>query len=55
MEIIAFLIPLSLAFVALGLWIFFRAVDGEQFENLNMEGERPLLDEDETSDSQNPR
>ncbi len=39
------LIPVALFFLAFAVWAFFWAVDHDQFEDLESEGERILLDD----------
>ncbi|MCP4026647.1 MAG: cbb3-type cytochrome oxidase assembly protein CcoS [Sphingomonas sp.] len=39
------LIPIALLFLAAAVWAFLWAVDHDQFEDLEREGERILLDE----------
>jgi len=46
MEALFLLIPLSLCIVALALWIFFRADDSGQFDDLDGPGMRLLHDDD---------
>ncbi len=46
MEALFLLVPLSLAIVALALWVFFRADDSGQFEDLDGPGMRVLHDDD---------
>lgn len=46
MEALYLLIPLSLALVALALWIFFGAADSGQFEDLEGPALRVLRDDD---------
>jgi cbb3-type cytochrome oxidase maturation protein len=44
MESLYFLIPLSLVVVALGIWLFFWAVNNGQYDDLDGESERILFD-----------
>ncbi|MES2901246.1 MAG: cbb3-type cytochrome oxidase assembly protein CcoS [Pseudomonadota bacterium] len=46
MEALFLLVPLSLAIVALALWVFFRADESGQFEDLDGPGMRVLHDDD---------
>ena len=46
MEALYLLIPLSVVVVFVALWIFFRAMDGGQFDDLEGPGMRILLDDD---------
>ncbi len=56
MEALYLLIPLSLVVVFAALWVFFRAMDGGQFDDLEGPGMRILQDDDrahaETDESQ---
>ena len=45
MESLYFLIPLSFVVVALGIWLFFWAVNNGQYDDLEGEAERILFDE----------
>ena len=46
MESLYLLIPLSIAVVFIALWIFFKASDGGQFDDLVGPGLRVLQDDD---------
>ncbi|RRJ84456.1 cbb3-type cytochrome oxidase assembly protein CcoS [Aestuariirhabdus litorea] len=46
MESIYLLIPIALLFVALGVWIFFWAVDNGQFDDLEGPAHSILFDEE---------
>lgn len=46
MEALYMLIPLSVAIVFLAIWIFFRASDGGQFDDLAGPAMRILQDDD---------
>jgi len=46
MEALYILIPLSVVVVFVALWIFFRAMDGGQFDDLEGPGMRILQDDD---------
>lgn len=56
MEALYLLIPLSVLVVFAALWVFFRAMDGGQFDDLEGPGMRILQDDDrahaETDESQ---
>jgi len=45
MESLYFLIPLSMVVVALGIWLFFWAVNSGQYDDLDGEAERILFDQ----------
>lgn len=47
MEIIYFLIPVSLLFLAGGIWLFFWAVKSNQFEDMDGPAHRILQDDRE--------
>jgi len=46
MNILLLLIPLSLLFLAGAVWVFFWAVDHDQFDDLETPGLLPLADSD---------
>ena len=46
MEALYLLIPLSVVVVFIALWVFFRAMDGGQFDDLEGPGMRILQDDD---------
>ena len=46
MEALYVLIPLSVVVVFAALWVFFRAMDGGQFDDLEGPGMRILQDDD---------
>ena len=48
MEALYLLIPLSVAVVFLAIWVFFRASDSGQFDDLVGPGLRVLQDDDTT-------
>ncbi|RUM50460.1 MAG: cbb3-type cytochrome oxidase assembly protein CcoS [Marinomonas sp.] len=48
MESLFLLIPIAGIFVVIAILIFIWAVKGDQFDDLNREGERILFDDDET-------
>ncbi len=56
MEALYLLIPLSVLVVFIALWVFFRAMDGGQFDDLEGPAMRILQDDDsvqpETAQSQ---
>ncbi len=56
MESLYLLIPLSVVVVFIALWVFFRAMDTGQFDDLEGPGMRILQDDDsvhpETTESQ---
>jgi cbb3-type cytochrome oxidase maturation protein len=45
MEVIYFLIPISLVFLALGIWLFFWAVKHRQFDDLEGPAHRIIMDD----------
>lgn len=45
MEVIYFLIPLSLLFLVAGIWFFFWAVKHDQFDDLEGPAHRILMDD----------
>ena len=47
MESMYILIPVALAFAALGIKAFFWAVDNDQYEDLESEGQRILFDDEQ--------
>ena len=49
MESLYFLIPLSFIVVALGIWLFFWAVNNGQYDDLDGEAERILFDEPDSN------
>ncbi|HVL76277.1 MAG TPA: cbb3-type cytochrome oxidase assembly protein CcoS [Noviherbaspirillum sp.] len=49
MEALYLLVPLSVAVVFLAIWIFFRASDSGQFDDLVGPGMRILQDDDRTA------
>jgi cbb3-type cytochrome oxidase maturation protein len=52
MESLAILVPLSVALVLLIGWVFWRAVEGGQFDDLEREGHSILADNDRPRDQQ---
>lgn len=48
MEALYILIPLSVLIVFFAIWIFFRASDSGQFDDLKGPGERLLQDDDKS-------
>jgi len=55
MEALFLLIPLSLAIIALAVWIFFRMSDSGQFEDLDGPGHSILMDDDRPAAAAPPR
>ncbi len=56
MNAIYFLIPLTLILLALAVWLFFWAVNNDQYSDLDKESEQILFDEsfdDSKSNNQN--
>ena len=51
MESLYLLIPLSVIIVFIALWIFFRAMDSGQFDDLDGPGMRILQDDDRASET----
>lgn len=51
MESLFILIPLAIVIVALGVAIFFWAVNNGQFDDLDAEGKRILFDDNKTRSS----
>ena len=47
MEVIYLLVPLSVAFLAFAVWVFFWAVRSEQYEDLEGPAHRIILDDRE--------
>lgn len=45
MEVIYFLIPLSLLFLGAGIWLFFWAVKTRQFDDMEGPAHRIILDD----------
>lgn len=50
MEVLYILIPVSIAIVFLAIWIFFRASDSGQFDDLVGPGIRVVQDDDRVKD-----
>ena len=50
MEALYLLIPLSILIVFIALWVFFKASDGGQFDDLVGPGLRLLQDDDKAGD-----
>ncbi|MET3130272.1 cbb3-type cytochrome oxidase maturation protein [Oxalobacteraceae bacterium GrIS 1.11] len=50
MEALYLLIPISIAIVFVALWVFFKASDGGQFDDLVGPGLRILQDDDRGAD-----
>lgn len=45
MEVIYFLVPLSLLFLAAGVWVFFWAVKSRQFDDMEGPAHRIVMDD----------
>jgi len=54
MESLYLLIPLSVAIVFFALWVFFKAIDSGQFDDLEGPGMRILQDDDRVHDDAHP-
>jgi cbb3-type cytochrome oxidase maturation protein len=54
MESLYLLIPLSIVVVFIALWVFFKASDGGQFDDLVGPGMRVLQDDDTTPEQPAP-
>jgi cbb3-type cytochrome oxidase maturation protein len=54
MESLYLLIPLSVALVFFALWVFFKAMDSGQFDDLEGPGMRILQDDDRVHDDADP-
>jgi len=54
MESLSILIPLSVALVLLTGWVFWRAVEGGQFDDLERHGHSILGDGERPRDQQGP-
>ncbi len=54
MESLYLLIPLSVAIVFFALWVFFKAMDSGQFDDLEGPGMRILQDDDRVQDAAHP-
>lgn len=55
MESLYLLIPLSIVVVFIALWVFFKASDGGQFDDLVGPGMRVLQDDDTTPEQPQPQ
>jgi cbb3-type cytochrome oxidase maturation protein len=55
MEALYFLIPLSVLIVFFAIWVFFKASDGGQFDDLVGPGSRILQDDDSVQDKKNEK
>ena len=53
MEALYFLIPLSVLIVFVAIWVFFKASDGGQFDDLVGPASRILQDDDSVPDKSN--
>ena len=54
MEALYLLIPLSVAVIFIAIWVFFRAADSGQFDDLVGPGMRILQDDDSVQDAPTP-
>ncbi len=54
MEALYILIPTSLLIVAFAVWIFFKMSDSGQFDDLEGDGRRILLDDDRAKITEAP-
>jgi cbb3-type cytochrome oxidase maturation protein len=55
MEALFFLIPLSVLIVFFAIWVFFKASDGGQFDDLVGPASRILQDDDSAQDKKNEK
>ena len=55
MEALYFLIPLSVLIVFFAIWVFFKASDGGQFDDLVGPASRILQDDDSLQDKKNEK
>lgn len=55
MEALFFLIPLSVLIVFFAIWVFFKASDGGQFDDLVGPASRILQDDDSVQDKKNEK
>ncbi|AVJ55948.1 cbb3-type cytochrome oxidase assembly protein CcoS [Idiomarina sp. OT37-5b] len=55
MSVIYALIPVAIIFVVIAVIVFFWAVRSNQFEDIEREGSRILLDDDEEQENRNDR
>jgi len=53
MSIIYILIPIAIAFTALGVYLFFWAVKTEQFDDLEKQGMSILFDDNDNDNDKN--
>lgn len=51
MEVLPLLIVISLAVIALAIWLFFRMSDSGQFDDVEGPARRILLDDDRPTDT----
>lgn len=49
MEALYLLIPISLIIVAIAIWIFFKMSENGQFDDMEGDGQRILLDDDQAT------
>lgn len=54
MEALYLLIPLSIIIVFIAIWVFFRASDSGQFDDLVGPGMRVLQDDDRAEEKEKP-
>ena len=52
MKSLYLLIPISIIFVSIALWIFFWSVKSGQYDDLDSEAERILFDQDDEPEQQ---
>ena len=55
MEALFFIIPLSVLIVFFAIWVFFKASDGGQFDDLVGPASRILQDDDSVQDKKNEK
>ena len=55
MEALYFLIPVSVLIVFFAIWVFFKASDGGQFDDLVGPASRILQDDDSVQDKKNEK
>ena len=55
MEALYFLIPLSVLIVFFAIWVFFKASDGGQFDDLVGPASRIVQDDDSVQDKKNEK
>lgn len=52
MKSLYLLIPISIIFFSIALWVFFWAVKSGQYDDLDSDAERILFDQDEETEQQ---